>query len=202
MKRGLRILASGAGSLVLWGLAAGCGSFEKNATGLDSRSADVRRESALELGRSTVVDASLRSRLIRRLGVLAQSDPDPLVRSAALNGLAMQDRKEGLEVAKRVRTDTSAMVRWDAVKIMADAHDASLVPVLAEMAQTDEDANTRCDSVRALGKYDDPRSIAALIDRLGDSDISVAHAARRSLTQIAHGVDLGMKPEAWRKWLQ
>jgi HEAT repeat protein len=180
----------------------GCTSFEKEAGGLDSRNADVRRESALDLGRTTVTDAPLRARLIRRLAVVAQSDADPLVRSAALNALSMQDLKEAVDVARRVRTDPSAMVRWDAVKIMARTHDPSLVSALAELAESDVDANTRRESARALGEYDDPRSIGALIDRLGDSDISVAHAARQSLTRISRGVDLGMKPEPWRKWLQ
>lgn len=188
--------------VVLWTLPAGCTTFEQDAGGLDSRSADVRRESALDLGRTTVTDAALRARLIRRLAVLAQSDPDALARSAALNALSMQDPKEALDIAKRVRTDTSAMVRWDAVKVMAKTHDASLVPVLVELSENDTDANTRRESARALGKYDDPASIAALIDRLEDSDVSVAHAARQSLTLISGGVDLGMKPEAWRKWLQ
>ena len=74
--------------------------------------------------------------------------------------------------------------------------------MLVELSENDTDANTRRESARALGKYDDPASIAALIDRLEDSDVSVAHAARQSLTLISGGVDLGMKPEAWRKWLQ
>jgi HEAT repeat protein len=186
-------------------LLTGCASwwsFEKNAGGLDSRSADTRRESALELGRTTVYDAGLRARLTRRLAVLAQSDSDPLVRSAALNALSMQDPKQALDVARRVRTDTSAMVRWDAVKILGRTRDPSLVPVLVELAAGDTDPNTRRECVKALGEYDDPRSIAALIDRLGDSDISVAHAARQSLIRISRGVDLGMKAEPWRKWLQ
>lgn len=186
-------------------LLAGCGSsanFERNAGGLESRSADIRRESALELGRTTVHDAELRARLIRRLSVLAQSDSDPLVRSAALNALSMQDPKQALDLARRVRTDTSPLVRWDAVKILARTYDISLIPVLAELAASDPDANARREAAKALGKYDDPRSVAALIDRLTDGDLSVAHAARESLIHISGGVDLGMKPEPWRKWLQ
>jgi HEAT repeat protein len=186
-------------------LLAGCaswGKFEQNAGGLESRSADVRRESALELGRTAVHDPELRAKLIRRLSVLAQSDPDPLVRSSALNGLAMQDPRQALDVARRVRTDTNAMVRWDAVKILARTYDTTLVPVLAELAQNDTDENTRRECVKALGKYDEAHSIAALIDRLTDSDLSVAHAARESLIHISGGVDLGMKPEPWHKWLE
>ena len=183
----------------------GCGGsrqFEKKARRLESDNPDVRRESALDMGKSYVADDARRAELIRRLSVMAQSDDDPLVRSAALTGLCEQDRKVGVDMATRMRTDPHPMVRWDAVKVMAAYGDAATIGALIEVAGKDEDERVRREAVKALAKYNEPRVVDALIARLTDRSVTVAHAARDSLRQIAGGVDLGMDVEAWRKWLK
>ncbi|KPK97539.1 MAG: hypothetical protein AMK75_07460 [Planctomycetes bacterium SM23_65] len=191
--------------LITWVVAAGCTSsraLRSAAHGLESESADVRREATLELGHSRVADPELRARLTRRFSVLAQSDEDPLVRSSALTAVATQQPQAAVELAKRLRTDRSPMVRRDAVKVLAEHGDASAVDVLIEIARNDPDARTRRTAVLALGKYDEPRVIRALIECLSDDSRTVAHAARDSLTRISGGLDLGTNAEDWKKWLQ
>ena len=192
-------------ALMISGLAAGCrssGALEDSARRLESDSADIRRESTLEVGRTRVADPQVRARLTRRLSVLAQSDPEPLVRSSALMALAMQQPQAGVELAQKLRTDTNAMVRRDAVRILADHGDESTIGVLIEIARNDPDPRTRRAAVLALGKYDEPRVIDVLIACLSDDSRMVAHAARESLINISGGVDLGANAETWKKWLQ
>jgi len=191
--------------LILWTLAAGCASstaLNENARGLDSASADVRREAALDLGTTRVRDPDLRQRLIRRLSVMGQSDPDPLVRSAALTALEMQQVEAGLDLAKRLRTDTHPMVRRDAVAVMARHGGESVTDVLIEVALKDPDEQVRREAARALGSYEAPPVVSALIACLGDDSPAVVHAARASLVHISGGVDFGTDAEAWRKWLE
>ena len=195
-----RILAVVSIAMLLGGCGAG-GRFRRDARALDSPSADARRESALQLGTARVPDDSTRRQLVRKLSVMAQSDPEALVRSASLTALAMQDPEAAVDLARRVRTDTDPMVRWDAVRVMRTRGGRSTVGELVEMTK-DSDENVRREAVKSLGPYDDPAVVAALIDRITDKDISVAHAARESLMQISGGVDLGMSADAWRKWLQ
>ena len=178
----------------------GCRSTSQQVGGLDSPSADVRRESANELRTMRVADAEHRKQVVHRLSVMAQSDPEPLVRSAALLAITTQDAAAALDIARRLRADADAMVRWDAVKVMAGANDATLIDPLVEVAAKDTSEEVRREAVRALARYDDPRVIDILIARLNDESVSVAHAARASLTEIAGGIDLGMSPDAWRKW--
>ena len=183
----------------------GCGGsrkFERKAQRLESDNPDVRRESALEMGKTYVSNDARRAELIQRLSVMAQSDDDPLVRSAALTALCEQDRRAAVDLAVRMRADTHPMVRWDAVKVMAAYGDAATIPALIEVAEKDDDERVRREAVKALAKYNEPRVVDALLGRLTDRSISVAHAARDSLRQIAGGVDLGMDVEAWRKWLR
>ena len=173
----------------------------EDARGLDSPSAYVRRESANRLRTTRVDEPELRRQLVRRLSVLAQSDPEPLVRSAALLALTRQDPAVALDVAKRVRTDSSPMVRWDAAIVLRKFGDEAVVDVLIEIAAKDAAEEARREAVKALGDYDGPRVIDALIARLDDPEISVKHAARDSLIRISGGaVDFGMNAQAWRKW--
>jgi HEAT repeat protein len=122
----------------------------------------------------------------------------------------MQDPAVALDVARRVRADASPMVRWDAVKVIAGLAtasprragrpDRSTVPILLELAGNDPDPNVRREAVKALAHYDEPRVIQALIVRIQDPSLSVAHAAREALVKLSAGVDLGMSRDAWERW--
>ena len=125
------------------------GPLRERARGLESPSADVRRESANELRTTRVRDAELRGQLVRKLSVMAQSDPEPLVRSAALMALTRQDTATAVDLARRMRTDADAMVRWDAVKVMASFGGAEMVPALIEVAANDADEAVSYTHLRA-----------------------------------------------------
>jgi HEAT repeat protein len=191
--------------LVICVMLTGCstaGKVDRKASGLDSTNADIRRETAIELGTTRVRNRKVRDNLVRRLSVQAQSDADPLTRSAALTAVAVQDGASGVELAKKMRTDPDPMVRWDAVKLLARSRDASAAKVLVEVANAERDENTRREAVKGLGNYKDPEVISTLIERLRDPHLSVAHAARESLIRISGGADMGMSAEAWKKQLQ
>ena len=190
--------------VVLLLLAVGCSSwseFQENVKGLDSYNADVRRRSAFALGDIAQQDEPHESKVVRKLAVMAQSDPDPLVRSSALTSLALRDVTVGVSTATRVRTDPSTMVRIDAVKVMSTHGGSAVIDVLIEIAQKDHDEYVRREAVKGLSKHNDPRVIAALVARLSDPSLSVAHAAREGLTGLC-GEDLGMYPSAWKKYIQ
>jgi HEAT repeat protein len=186
-------------------LLAGCAGtrpvrFVERAHGLESDNPDVRRESANVLRDVPVDDPEHRRALVQRLAVMAQSDPEPLVRSAALSALTVQDPERALDVATRIRTDTDDMVRWDAVKVIGRLGDTNSVGVLIGVLRNDASRDARREAARALARFEEPRVVDALIDALEDEDLSVAHAARISLTRLNLGVDLGMKPGPWRRW--
>jgi len=171
-----------------------------SAAGLDSANADVRRESALELAKARIADRQKREQVVRRMVVMAQSDTDSLVRSAALQGLLAQDPAVAVDTANRVRADESAMVRWDATKILAARGGKAAAGALVERLTEDPDANVRREAARALGRHDEPRVARALAAALDDPDLSVVQAAYGSLLKISAGVDFGMKREPWEKW--
>ena len=191
--------------VVLW-LLTGCehsAPVRRDASGLDSTSADVRRESANALRAVRVTDAERRKQTVRRLSVMAQSDPEPLVRSAALFALTTQDVHTALDMARRVRTDRSAIVRRDAVIVLGGYGDEGHVDVLIEIAEKDFDADVRAEATRALGQYNVPRVIHTLIGRLDDSESSVRHAAREGLIRLSGGtVDFGANRAHWETWWQ
>ncbi len=167
---------------------------------LESPNADVRRETALLLTKSVLPNRDMRQTVSKRLVVMAQGDPEALVRSAALQALLVQRPVAAVDVARRVRADASPIVRWDAAKILADLGGAPLVPALIEMLSTDPDENVRREAAKGLSRYDEPRVIQALIVSLDDESTSVSHAARESLVKLSSGIDMGTKREAWEKW--
>ena len=146
------------------------GTFGQNAAALASEDSDLRRESALALGQAHVADDALRAKLIRRLEVLAQSDPDPLVRSAALTALVEQDSTVAVDVARRIRTDRCPLVRRDVVRVLSRYGDDDVVAPLLEMVEEDGDPATRRDAALALGAFHRPEAIEVLIGRLADPD--------------------------------
>jgi len=132
--------------------------------------------------------------------VLAQSDPEPLVRSASLNAVGTQDPEAALDLARRVRTDASAMVRRDAVLVLARRVDGPRIDALIELAR-DDDPDVRTEATRALGHADEPRVINVLLERLDDVEPSVQHAAREGLIRHAGGtVDFGTRRDNWEQW--
>ena len=185
-------------------LAAGCSSwpeFERNVKGLDSHNADVRRRSAFALGNIAIQEEPHEAKVVRKLAVMAQSDPDPLVRSTALTSLALRDANAGVSTATKVRTDTATVVRLDAVKVMSTHGGAAVIDVLIEIAEKDHHEDVRRQAVKGLARHNDPRVLAALVARLSDPSVSVAHAAREGLIGLC-GEDLGMEPSAWQKYTQ
>ena len=174
--------------------AAGCGAgpgFRRNVQGLESGNPDVRRESALGLGHTKLRNARLRDATITRLAVMAEMDADPLTRSAALMALSLQNPGKAVE--------TSPTVRADAAKIMRMHGDASCVGPLIAMLKEERNVKVRRETVKALGRFREPDAVVVLIERLGDPDRSVAHAARESLVRVS-GRDFSMDRSAWRNW--
>ena len=182
--------------------AAGCGAgpgFRRNVQGLESGNPDVRRESALGLGHTKLRNARLRDATITRLAVMAEMDADPLTRSAALMALSLQNPGKAVETAKLLRSDQSPTVRADAAKIMRMHGDASCVGPLIAMLKEERNVKVRRETVKALGRFREPDAVVVLIERLGDPDRSVAHAARESLVRVS-GRDFSMDRSAWRNW--
>jgi HEAT repeat protein len=174
-------------------------SLKQLAEGLKSPSPDIRRESAFELGERRVSDNEVRIAMLKAMTVLAEGDPEPLVRSQAMVAAARQDAKLGAAVAERESKDSSPMVRTDAMKVLglygADAN----VPVLVESSAKDPEAQVRREAVKSLSRFKGPEVIKALIDRLGDPDLSVAQAAHEALVKMTKS-DFGMDRKSWKAW--
>jgi HEAT repeat protein len=110
------------------------------------------------------------------------SDPEPLVRAAALAALADQAGDSAVRAAiLRATGDPSAFVRRAAAaQLIASPPDLEAVqPLLG-----DPDATVRETAVRVAGQLRNEAAVAALLARLGDAELLVARSAADQLAAI------------------
>lgn len=177
----------------------GGGSGHDRADGLKSPHADVRRERVLELGRNRPWGAGKRKTLVNTLHAMGQSDPDPLVRCAALASLQRLDSAASITLARELITDTDPMVRCDAAKALSAGSGDEARSGLLYAVEKDPSRDVRREAARGLGRFSDDEVVRKLINLLADGDPGVVVAACRSLQRIS-GLDMGARLGQWQEW--
>jgi hypothetical protein len=163
----------------------------------DPNDADQRREGLVLLANAPFGGADPYLGLYREY---AASDTDPLVRAAALKGLARHGGpKDAMLLAPNLAHE-SPHVRWAAAAGLQRLHNPSVVPpMLAVLLNEEEEPEIRSAIARGLGQYPEDRVFQTLVRGVDAWELSVNLAARESLGTLT-GQDLGLDAAAWLSW--
>ncbi len=141
------------------------------------------------------------------------SDADPVVRAAAIRGLALHGRPEHVPVVTAALKDSDALVRQEAARALQRIHNpVAIDALLAATREPDPQDSSphpagelepavRAEAADALGQYAEPRVLQALIAGLDDLDLSVNRSCLGSL-RVLTGQDFGLDRAAWLAWLK
>lgn len=131
----------------------------------------------------------------------AIDDEDPSVRAAGARGLAMHGGPEHVPLIIKRLSDEDRLLRWESARALQRLHNPLAAPELIKRLEpkTEDEAMVRSACADALGQYAEPKVVDGLIAALGDRDLTVHQAARRSLRTLT-GQDLGADLRAWVAW--
>ncbi|MCX5654748.1 MAG: HEAT repeat domain-containing protein [Planctomycetota bacterium] len=163
---------------------------------IESDKADERRE-ALQAVAADYNARRLPS-VIKVFCLVARNDKDPLVRSAAVRGLAVMEGEEVVTSLGAVATrDDSPYVRTDAARSLGQQKDAGAAAPLMEVLRADRMADVRVAAAEALRNFKDKAAAKALVTALDDSSLAVSRKAWESLRYMT-GQNMPRKGEAWQ----
>ena len=166
---------------------------------LRSERADERREAA----QAVAADREARKdpSVVKIFCLLARSDEDPLVRSAAARGLADMESEEVVPALSQVAaSDRSPYVRGDAVASLGRQAKPECVPPLVRTVQGDSSADVRTAAAASLRQFKDVAAAKALVAALDDSSLGVAQKAWESLRYMT-GQNLPRQGRPWDDFL-
>lgn len=137
-------------------------------------------------------------------------DPDASVRAAACKALSRNGGPAHLPLLVKALGDPDAGVRVEAARAMQRIHGPEAVqPLIAAVREPNPgDPNysvaedlpeLRAEAALALGQYQEPRVMQALIASLNDSRLAVNRNALVSLRTMT-GQDFGFAPAPWVEW--
>jgi len=133
--------------------------------------------------------------------LVARTDKDPMVRSAATRGLAdLEGERVVPTLCHVLETDKSAYVRSDAAGSLAHHEDASALEALIDALGSDPSPDVRRAAAEGLRRFKDKRAAAALAKAVAFRDLAVAHSAWKSLRYMT-GQDLPRASEPWTQFL-
>ena len=129
--------------------------------------------------------------------VLAESAADPLVRATAVRALNRSRSIEHAALFVRSLDDEAARVRLEAAKALVNVPaEGAAEPLLARVADGDEELDVRIAAVSALRHYDRPEVRERLAALLDGEEFSLAFQARVALAAMV-GEDRGYDPAAY-----
>jgi len=166
---------------------------------VESDKADERRE-ALE---AIAADSGARRlpSVVKVFCIVAKSDKDPLVRSAAVRGLAVMEGEEVAATLGAVAThDESPYVRMDACRALGNQKDGAPAAPLAEVLCGDRVGDVRVAAAEALRNFKDKGALKPLVAALDDSSLAVSRKAWESLRYMT-GQNMPRKADAWNDFL-
>jgi len=166
---------------------------------IESNRPDLRRE-ALE---TVAKDSSARREpsVVKLFCLVAQTDPDALVRAAAVRGLGLMDGQEVLAVLGQAATaDKDAFVRTDAAASLGLQAKPEAVPALAQVLAGDPNSDVRVAAADALRRIKSKAAAQALVVGLKDSHLAVSERSWESLRYMT-GMDLPRQYGAWEDYL-
>jgi hypothetical protein len=167
----------------------------RNAVG--SPNPDVRREAVVWLGKPKRRDQEA---VVKLLGLVVTSDEDPTVRAAAARALGNSIRPEAVEPLIEALADESKFVRLEAATALTDRRNDNAKRALMVRLNTDDYAQVRAASARALSVFHERRVLDTLIEALKDRDFAVVYEAEQSLVRMT-GFFHHFDPEQWNRWL-
>jgi hypothetical protein len=164
---------------------------------LDQNDADKRREGIVLLSNAHFGGEPVYVDLYREY---VRFDADPMVRAAAISGLArFGEPADARFIAPHLR-DANMHVRWAAAKGLQRLHDPEVAPDLIRTTfDVEETADVRSAAAIALGQYPQGTVVQALIAALSAPELSVNMAAAESLHTLT-GRDFGLDGRAWFEW--
>jgi hypothetical protein len=131
----------------------------------------------------------------------AKDDPDPMVRSAAVHGLADMDGPDVIPTLGMVLArDGSPYVRVDAAAALGRHSQPECMAPLAQALRSDEQGDVRIAAAEALRGFRDKSAAEALVAALADEDLAVAQRAWESLRYMT-GQDLPRQVRPWGDFL-
>jgi hypothetical protein len=183
----------------------------------DSTVADDRRRGVVGLAKSSDGQTDWAAKVF---DTLARTDPDAMVRCAALRALAHCDQPSRIDTCIKLLTspvrkhegvrEAPPVVRWNAANLLlhsvrtsdlTDEQRDAVISTLIDRVRAESDHNTLLAMIETLGYFPQKRVIEALIESLVTENFAVMHTAEVSLatlTGITHDHDV----DAWRAWLK
>ncbi|MGI9455776.1 MAG: HEAT repeat domain-containing protein [Aeoliella sp.] len=150
------------------------------------RTATMRIDAIREFAaRSTKVDTPEQREITNQLARQIQVEPDPLVREAIVASIAEFRTPLAMQVLEAGMQDSDVGVRGACCLALGRRGDASGVPLLARVIESESDVDVRLSAVDALGSIDSPESVAALAIALEDSNPAMQFAGVRSMQAIS-----------------
>jgi len=164
---------------------------------LDQNDADKRREGIVLLANAHFGGEPVYVELYREY---VRFDADPMVRAAAIAGLARFGEPADARFIAPHLTDANMHVRWAAARGLQRLHDPAVAPdLIRAIFDGQETADVRAAAATALGQYPQGTVVQALIAALNAPELSVNMAAAESLRTLT-GRDLGLNARAWFEW--
>jgi hypothetical protein len=145
----------------------------------------------------------------RALYLARTEDGDPIVRAAALRGLALHGQPEDVPRIAEMLGDPSDRVRLEAARALQRVHNPRAVDALLASIRVPDptragrsgepEPSVRAEAAHALGQYPEPRVVPPLINALDDRFLAVNRAALQALRTLT-GEDFGLDRRAWLEW--
>jgi len=203
--------------VVAWAaLAAGCGGSQKDVTTylndllfppstaeqvvqVESRLADNRREALQKIAKDK--QARRIESVVKLYCLVARTDEDPMVRAAAVRGLADMTGEPVIPALCHVLTaDKDAFVRADAATSLGRHIDPPAMEALVGALKGDPSVDVRIAAAESLRAYRDRRAADALAAATEYRDLGVAYNAWLSLRYMT-GQDLPRQAAPWTEFL-
>jgi hypothetical protein len=172
--------------------------------------ADVRRTSLNKLADSDPVEEG-NPLFISSLVTIAQNDPNPHVRCAALRTLAASPaRGELLKTAIELAKDADGRVRRDACETIvllleegeiSDDRLPDLETVFQQRLSNEDDAEVRIVACRGLSRFKSRQTLLTLISVLDERNFSIVYHAEAALVRLT-GLTFGGDWERWKQWYE
>lgn len=158
---------------------------------------DLRRRGLLLLANASFGGEPVYVALYRDF---ATNEPNPLVKAAAIRGLARHGEVADARLIAVQLEDDNRQVRWESARGLQRIHDPEVVPALLTRLQDErEDVQVRVAACTALGQYGSDRSFQGLVSALDAPDLAVNLAASTALSGMT-GQQHGIDPGAWLDW--
>jgi hypothetical protein len=166
---------------------------------IESARPDERREALEAVARDPA--ARQTPSVVRLFCLIAKTDKDPMVRSAAVRGLAEMQGEEVWSALDTVaRRDQNPFVRADAVTALGRQALLQSLGTLKEVLTGDADSDVRMAAAETLRQFKHKAAVQMLAAALGDASLGVSLKAWESLRYMT-GRDLPRDVGPWQEFL-